>query len=148
MAKRHSPKTKAAVVARALEGKATKRQIAADAGISSTTLFRWISDAAPPAQGTVSRLRVVKAEDEPAPQAKRKTVSEAADQGTTRELLVATRTRIAKAVEDPNTPARDLAALTKRLFEVVRDIEAIDARDEQEGPPGAVEDEEFDASAI
>ena len=78
-----------------------------------------------------------------------KSVTEAADRGTTRELLVATRTRIATAVENPNTPARDLAALTKRLFEVVRDIEAIDARQEQE----AVSDEQvtdaaFDASAI
>ncbi len=78
-----------------------------------------------------------------------KTVSEAADRGTTRELLVAMRTRIAKAVEDPNTPARDLAALTKRLVEVVRDIEAIDARHEQEGGGRApVIDEAFDASAI
>lgn len=61
-----------------------------------------------------------------------KSITEAAADGTTRELLAAMRSRIAKAVEDPNTPARDLAALTKRLVEVVRDIEAIDAREEQE----------------
>lgn len=78
-----------------------------------------------------------------------KTVAEAASTGTTRELLAAMRTRIAKAVEDPNTPARDLAALSKRLIEVARDIEAIDARDEQgstasERPTAAA----FDASAI
>jgi hypothetical protein len=52
--------------------------------------------------------------------------------------------RIAKAVEDPNTPARDLAALTKRLVEVVRDIEAIDAR-EEESTAGATEDEAWTA---
>ena len=79
---------------------------------------------------------------------KPKSVTEAADAGTTRELLVAMRARIAKAVEDPNTPARDLAALTKRLVEVVRDIEAIDAREGQEADSGPVEDEAFDASAI
>ena len=78
-----------------------------------------------------------------------KSVTEAADKGTTRELLVAMRTRIATAVEDPNTPARDLAALTKRLVEVNRDIEAIDARVEQEASTGdPVTDGAFDASAI
>ena len=94
-----------------------------------------------------SNLRAVNA-DEKATKAKPKTVSEAAE-GTTRELLVAMRTRIARAVEDPNTPARDLAALTKRLVEVVRDIEAIDARSEKEAierekHPDAV----FDAKAL
>ena len=77
-----------------------------------------------------------------------KTVSEAASSGTTRELLVAMRSRIARAVEDPNTPARDLAALTKRLVEVVRDIEAIDARAQDAGSAAEVEDGAFDASAI
>lgn len=82
------------------------------------------------------------------PPGKPKTVTEAADKGTTREILVAMRARIATAVEDPNTPARDLAALTKRLIEVVKDIEAIDARDEEAGESGDVPDAKFDASAI
>lgn len=78
--------------------------------------------------------------------AKPKSVTEAADKGSTRELLVAMRARIAKAVEDPNTPARDLAALTKRLMEVARDIEAIDARDVQEATAsGPTEDEAWSA---
>ena len=95
----------------------------------------------------MARLRPV-APDERSTQ-RPKTVSEAADKGTTRELLVAMRTRIARAVEDPNTPARDLAALTKRLVEVVRDIEAIDARDEEASSTSAeVTDAAFDASAI
>ncbi len=85
---------------------------------------------------------------EKAPRKAPKSVTQAADKGTTRELLVATRTRIASAVENPNTPARDLAALTKRLFEVVRDIESIDAREEQEAGNGPVADEAFDASAV
>lgn len=87
---------------------------------------------------------------EKAPRRKARTVTEAAEQGTTRELLVAMRARIAKAVEDPNTPARDLAALTKRLVEVVRDIEAIDARERQEATErgSEVSDADFDASAI
>lgn len=77
------------------------------------------------------------------------TVTQAAERGTTREVLVAMRDRIAVAVEDPNTAARDLAALTKRLMETVRDIEAIDARELQEAGQGVeVTDEEFDAAAI
>ena len=94
-------------------------------------------------------LRVVAAGESPQAPQKPKTVTEAADKGTTRELLVAMRARIAKAVEDPNTPARDLAALTKRLVEVVRDIEAIDAREEQEAERGGpVSDEAFSAEAL
>lgn len=77
-----------------------------------------------------------------------KTITEAADRGSTRELLVAMRGRIAKAVEDPNTPARDLAALTKRLVEVVRDIEAIDAREVEQQEGVHVADGDFDATAI
>ena len=92
-------------------------------------------------------LRAVRADEKPA---KPKSVTEAAASGTTRELLVAMRSRIASAVEDPTTPARDLAALTKRLVEVVRDIEAIDARVKQEASQDAssTPDAVFDASAI
>ena len=95
-----------------------------------------------------STLRAVGADEKPPALTKAKTVSEAANDGTTRELLVAMRARIAKAVEDPNTPARDLAALTKRLVEVVRDIEAIDARADEEGESVVLEDGDFDASAV
>lgn len=94
-------------------------------------------------------LRAVGDDEAPPPPVKPKSVSQAADNGTTRELLVAMRTRIAKAVEDANTPARDLAALTKRLVEVVRDIEAIDAREGQEAQHAdPVADETFDASSL
>lgn len=95
-----------------------------------------------------SPLRSVGPGEKPPPPSKPKSVSEAAEGGSTRELLVAMRARIAKAVEDPNTPARDLAALTKRLVEVVRDIEAIDARSEESEAHVYVEDGKFEASAI
>ena len=78
-----------------------------------------------------------------------KSVTKAASDGSRRELLVAMRARVATAVEDPNTPARDLAALTRRLMEIAKDIEAIDAALEQEGRDAdASPDEEFDASAL
>ena len=93
-------------------------------------------------------LRAVEV-DEKAEPAHIKTVVEAAKTGTTRELLAATRDRIAVAVENPNTAARDLASLTKRLMETVREIEALDARDEQEaGDSVEVSDGDFDAAAV
>lgn len=78
------------------------------------------------------------------------TVSEAATKGSTRDLLVAMRDRIAKAVENEKTAAKDLAALSNRLMQIVRDIEAIDAREGQEDADRAndVEDGKFDASAV
>lgn len=92
-------------------------------------------------------LRAV-ADDEKSPLKRTWTVTEAAAGGTTRELLTAMRARIATAVEDPNTPARDLAALTKRLVEVVRDIEAIDAREQEAVQGDDVTDGSFNSSAI
>jgi hypothetical protein len=94
------------------------------------------------------RLRAVTAADVPV---LAKSVSEAAKTGTVRELLEATRDRIAVAVENPNTPARDLAALTKRLLETVREIEALDAREDADNASSAadaVQDGAFDASAV
>jgi hypothetical protein len=79
----------------------------------------------------------------------RYTVAEAAEKGTQRDLLVAMRERIAKAVADVNCPPRDLAALTRRLQEIAREIEAIDARANEEAiEGGAVPDEAWDEEAL
>lgn len=78
-----------------------------------------------------------------------KSVTKAAADGNRRELLVSMRGRIATAVEDPNTPARDLAALSRRLMEIAKDIEAIDAAEKQESRGDqATPDEQWDSSAI
>ena len=93
-------------------------------------------------------LKAVKETDRPVP-AKPKTVTQAASEGTERELLVAMRQRIAKAVESDATSPRDLAALSKRLMEIVREIDALDARAEQEATESdRPADAPFDASAI
>jgi len=93
-------------------------------------------------------LTVVTDADKPKPKVV-KSVTKAASDGNRRELLVAMRSRVATAVEDPNTPARDLAALTRRLMEIAKDIEAIDAAKEQEGSGAqATPDEAWDSSAI
>lgn len=94
------------------------------------------------------RLRAVA----PGERAKRKpaTVAEAASSGDHRELLVAMRGRIAETVSDPKCPPRDLAALTRRLQDIAREIEDIDLRRKKdgEGIDFNVEDEAFDAKAL
>lgn len=94
----------------------------------------------------MANLRAV-GKDEKPPVDSSMSVTEAASKGTDRQLLVAMRDRVAEAVEDKNTAARDLAALTKRLREIANDIKALDARESEEGT-GAVDspDEDFDAA--
>ncbi len=79
--------------------------------------------------GKSTTLRAVKPGESSTPKTP-KSVSQAAKSGTPRELLVAMRDRIADTVTQPNCAARDLAALTKRLQDIVHDIDAIDARDD------------------
>lgn len=94
-----------------------------------------------------SSLRAVAADEKPPVRVK--SVTEAAADGDTRGLLVSMRDRVAKDVQNENTPARDLAALTKRLMEIVRDIEAIDARTVEEArESAATADEAWDAEAL
>jgi len=93
-------------------------------------------------------LRAV-APDEKPPRKRPKTITQAAASGDRRQLLVSMRDRIAKTVEDPNCPPRDLAALTRRLIEIAREIEALDAAAEQEASESVdVADEDFDVSAV
>lgn len=92
-------------------------------------------------------LRAVSPNDVPPPKAM--TVAQAAERGTHRDLLVAMRARIAKTVADPDCPPRDLAALTRRLQDIAREIEQLDLRIEEEGGNVEhVEDEAWDAEAL
>lgn len=94
-----------------------------------------------------SHVRVVAPNETSAP--KVRTILEAAESGTRRDELLAMRRRIARALDDPNTPARDLAALSRRQLEIGREVEAIDAAAEQEAAEDAeVADEAFDAEAL
>lgn len=76
-------------------------------------------------------LRAVKPDEKPAA-APPKDVAQAARKGTHRELLVAMRDRIATAVANQDCPPRDLASLTKRLADIAKEIEALDARSEDD----------------
>lgn len=69
-------------------------------------------------------LRAV-ASDEKAEPKRPLTILEAAEDGSRIEELRAMRRRIARALDDPNTQARDLAALSRRQLEIGKEIEAI-----------------------
>lgn len=88
-------------------------------------------------------------EGESKPAAKPKTVAQAAASGDHRELLVAMRERIAVTVSNPGCPPRDLAALTRRLQDIAKEIELIDLRLKEEASEGAIlPDEEWDSEAL
>ena len=77
------------------------------------------------------------------------TVTAAVESGSQRDQLVAMRTRIAKAIDDPNIRGADLAALSRRLLEIGREVDAIDVAAKQEAAEGdEAADEAFDASAV
>lgn len=81
--------------------------------------------------------------------AKAKSVAEAAAGGSHRELLVAMRERIAVTVSNPTCPPRDLAALTRRLQDIAKEIEALDLRAKEEAAEGGViPDEAWDEAAL
>lgn len=93
-------------------------------------------------------LRAVK--DGEAAATKRQTVAQAAASGDHRALLVAMRERIALTISDPKCPPRDLAALTRRLQDIAKEIEAIDLRAKEEGADAndAAADEEWTEEAL
>lgn len=92
------------------------------------------------------RLHVVDPDEKPSSRRRRLTITQAADKGTVREQLVALRERIARTVDDPNCPPRDLAALSRRLMELTKEIEAIDVREaDADDDDGATPDEAWTA---
>lgn len=98
-----------------------------------------------------AHLRVATPGEQAPPAAKApKSVTQAAADGSRLEELQAMRLRVARAIDDPNTPARDLAALTRRQIEMGKEIEAIltAAAQEDRERTAASADEDWDASAI
>lgn len=93
-------------------------------------------------------LRAVR-DDEKPQERRRQTVAEAAASGDQLATLVATRDRVALAITDPKCSPRDLAALTKRLDDIIEKIKTLSLQ-----PAGAEDQhddeapEAFDASAI
>jgi hypothetical protein len=79
-------------------------------------------------------------------------ILEAAEEGDRLEELRAMRRRIAKTLDDPNTPARDLAALSRRQMELGREIEVLEAQVAEEArsaeSAGGEHRRAFNAAAI
>lgn len=95
-------------------------------------------------------LRSVPPGEKPVAKRPPKTVAQAAAGGDHRELLVAMRERIAQTVSNPDCPPRDLAALTRRLQDIAKEIEALDLRAKEEGADAAdvAEDEAWTPEAL
>jgi hypothetical protein len=91
-----------------------------------------------------AKLHAVGPDDKP--QAKKKqSVAEAAATGDQLATLIATRDRIAVAISDPKCSPRDLAALTKRLDDIIEKIKTLEGAEDE---PATVTDDGYDASAI
>ena len=93
------------------------------------------------------KLRAVEPGEKPAV---KMSVAQAAACGDHRSLLVAMRERIATTVSNPDCPPRDLAALTRRLQDISKEIEALDLRAREEGADAAdvAADEDWSAEAL
>ena len=95
-------------------------------------------------------LRSVKPGETPPSKPKGKlTVAQAAETGDQLKTLVATRDRVALAISDPKCSPRDLAALTKRLDDIIEKIKTLEvqAAEEVKGDQGEVDDH-FDVDVI
>ena len=91
-------------------------------------------------------LRAVEPDEKAEPK-RPSTILEAAESGSRLDELKAMRRRIARAMDDPNTLARDLAALSRRQIEIGRDIEAIVvAEDEDHSVVVNADDEPWDGT--
>jgi hypothetical protein len=73
---------------------------------------------------------------------------DAASHGSHRELLIALRSRLAKTIQDENTPPRDLASLSLRLLAIAKEIEALNAAEgvDDVGAAAGTPDEEWASS--
>jgi hypothetical protein len=91
------------------------------------------------------RLRAVDP-GETAAKPKKLTVAQAATKGH-RELLVALMARVAAAVQSPNCPPVALAALSRQLTSISKELSVLDARVEDEvSEATAVPDEVWDGA--
>jgi hypothetical protein len=94
------------------------------------------------------RLRPV-APDERAEKRRKLTVTEAAKDGSHREMLVAIRARIAQTVEATDCNPVALAALSRQLVLISKELEVIDARvDDPVGEAARVPDEPWNEGML
>lgn len=111
---------------------------------------RYCSQACRDAKPASRHLRAVELDEVPSLAEPRvMKVDAAAREGTDLELLMAMRDRVADEVANPNCAARDLAALTRRLEELRKQIAAERLRMKEElADAEHVDDEPWDEEAI
>lgn len=75
------------------------------------------------------------------------TVAQAVKDGSSRDVLMTLRARIAQTIDDPDTPPRDLAALSRRLVDIDKELRSMDTAEREEAIQGgeASGDEEWEA---
>lgn len=95
-------------------------------------------------------LKAVPGGDEPVAPVGFMSVSEAAESGDRMAELLAIRRVVSRHIDSPATLARDLAALTRRLMEISREIEALKNESEGDAIGNAADspDETFDPTSI
>ena len=88
-------------------------------------------------------------DDAPPAPPKIDSVADAAENGTRIDELRQMRKVIARALDNENTAARDLASLSKRQIEISREIDALERQAKEEAEEDAVtDDESWSAEAI
>lgn len=82
--------------------------------------------------------------------AKSMTVLKAATDGTRLDELRALRAVIARAIDNKETPARDLSSLARRQLEISREIAKVEEAEKQErqSDRSQEEDESFDPATV
>lgn len=89
-----------------------------------------------------STLRVA-APDEKAPRPEN--VSSAVLEGSQRDVNLAMQDRIAKAIDDPDIRGADLAALSRRLHELRKELASLDAQAQEAAADEPVDDAAWEA---
>ena len=100
------------------------------------------------ARARSQHLHVIEPGEKPAAKAVPKTIEEAARAGSTLDELRLMRERIARALDNPNCPPRDLAALSRRQIEISKEIDALKRQREESDGGDIPEDEAWSAEAI
>ena len=87
-------------------------------------------------------LRAVSADEKPEQDKRPDNVSDAVQNGSPRDVNIAMQDRIAKAIDAEDIRGADLAALSRRLHELRKELAAMDAQAKE-----AVEDDRVDDAA-
>lgn len=89
-------------------------------------------------------LRAVGA-DEKAPPTRPESVKQAVEAGSPRDVNIAMQDRIAKAIDAEDIRGADLAALSRRLIELRKELAAMDAQAKEAAEDEPVADEAWEA---